>query len=132
MAALLGGRWRRSCQLCDEGEAVLGARCAGVLWEIDSAQSFGLDSLWFLGEIGELLRRVPLRIAEAQERGDLYAVINFRTGATNLVWLCLDAPDEARQQVEEAMDRWSHDGMHIQHYRALFALMHIGLYVGDA
>jgi hypothetical protein len=92
---------------------------------------FGMDSLWFLGELPELLRRQPLRVAEAQERGDLYAVINFRTGAPNLVWLAQDAVDEARRQVRDAMAHWSHSGVHIQHYRELFAHMHIDLYSGD-
>jgi tRNA A-37 threonylcarbamoyl transferase component Bud32 len=131
MAALLSGKWRRSCQLCDEGEAILRARCTGVTWELDSAQMFGMDALWFLGELRELLRRQPLRVAEAQERGDLYAVINFRTGAPNLVWLAQDSVDEARRQLRDAMAHWSHRGVHIQHYRELFSHMHIDLYSGD-
>ncbi len=131
MAALLAGRWRRSCQMCDEGEAILRTHCTGVSWELDSAQMFGMDSLWFLGDVRELSRRLPLRIAEAQARGDLYAVINFRAGAPNLLWLALDAVDEGRRQLREAMARWSRSGVHIQHYRELFSLMHIDLYIGD-
>jgi serine/threonine protein kinase len=131
MAALLAGRWRKSCELCDQGEAILRAHCTGVSWELDSAQMFGMDSLWFLGELRELARRQPLRVAEAQARGDLYAVINFRSGAPNLVWLALDAVDEGRRHVREAMARWSRSGVHIQHYRELFSLMHIDLYTGD-
>jgi hypothetical protein len=131
MAALLSGQWRRSCQLCDEGEAILRARCSGVSWELDSAQMFGMDSLWFMGELRELARRVPLRVAEAQERGDLYAVINFRSGAPNLLPLAFGSVDEARQQLREAMARWSRSGVHVQHYRELFSQMHIDLFTGD-
>jgi hypothetical protein len=131
MAALLSGRWRRSCQLCDEGEAILRARCTGVAWELDSAQMFGMDSLWFLGDLRELSRRLPLRVAEAQERGDLYAVINFRSGAPNLLSLAHDSVEDARRELRQAMARWSRSGVHIQHYRELFSLMHIDLYTGD-
>src|SRR5205823_14820842 len=87
MAAILSGRWRRCLELCDEGEGILRARSTGVTWELDSAQSFEMDALWFLGEWRELGRRLPLRIAQAQERGDLYAIISFRTGATHMHWL---------------------------------------------
>jgi hypothetical protein len=131
MAALLGGRWRDSRRLCDEGDALLRSRCTGVAWEIDTAQMFAMDSLWFLGELRELARRMPLRVSEAQARGDLYASINFRTGAPCLVWVAADEVDLARQHVADAMARWSRSGVHLQHYREVYSLVHIDLYGGD-
>jgi hypothetical protein len=131
MAALMNGSWKRACELSDDGEVLLRARCSGVAWEIDCAQMFVMDALWFLGELRELAQRVPLCITEAQERGDLYAVTNIRTGPPNLVLLVGDAVDEARRQLEEAMARWSQNGVHMQHFRELFALVHLDLYARD-
>ncbi len=131
MACLLSGSWRRAGELCDEGEEILRARCTGVAWELDTAQSFGMDSLWFRGELRELARRLPQRLAEAQARGDLYAVITFRTGATNLINVVNDDIASGRRQLDESMARWSQSGVHLQHYRELFARTHIDLYAGD-
>jgi len=131
MTHLLSGRWRRCLELGDEGDAILRARCTGVAWELDSVQMFGMDSMWFLGELRELALRLPRRIAEAQARGDLYAIINIRTGAPTLLWLVEDQVDEARRQLADAMSRWSRHGVHVQHYRELFSHIHIDLYAGD-
>jgi len=131
MAALLSGRWRRGNELCNEGEVTLRDHCTGIAWEVDTAQSFAMDCLWFLGELRELEGRLPIRIAEAHERGDLYASINFRTGAPNLVWLVAGDVEQARGQCNDAMARWSRRGVHVQHYRELFSQAHIDLYVGD-
>jgi serine/threonine protein kinase len=130
MAALLGGRWRDGRRLCDEGDALLRSRCTGVAWEIDTAQMFAMDCLWFLGELRELARRLPLRVAEAQARGDLYASINFRTGAPCLVWVAADEAELARRHVADAMARWSRSGVHLQHYRECYSLMNVDLYEG--
>jgi serine/threonine protein kinase len=131
MNALLSGRWKRACELCDDGEAILRARCTGVAWELDSAQSFGMDALWFRGELRELARRVPQRVAEALARGDLYAVITFRTGASNLTSVIHDDVDAGRRLLDESMARWSQSGVHLQHYRELYARLHLDLYAGD-
>jgi serine/threonine protein kinase len=130
MAALLAGRWRESLRLSDDAEAALRA-CTGVAWEMDSAQLFAVDSLWLLGRLRELARRAPVLLAEAHARGDLYATINLRTGSASLLPLLDDQPAEARRHIAEAMARWSRRGVHVQHNRELFALVHLDLYEGD-
>jgi hypothetical protein len=129
-AAYLAGRWARARALAAEGEAILRARCIGVLGEINSAQLFGVSSLWFLGELRELVRRAPQCIAQAEERGDLYSEVNFRTG-TNQAWLVAGDVDEARRQMDRAMASWSHRGVHMQHFFELYARAQLDLYVGD-
>jgi hypothetical protein len=130
VAAVLSGRWRRGRELCDEAELIFRTRCTGVVGEINSSQLFAMSALWFLGELRELGRRVPLGVAEALERGDLYALINFRTGV-NMTWLIKDEAAEGRRVVVDAMARWSHSGVHLQHYFELFSLAQNDLYCGD-
>jgi hypothetical protein len=83
------------------------------------------------GQIRELQRRVPAKLAEAQERGDLFAVINFRT--IPLCWslLAQDKPDEVRREVSEAMASWSHSGVHIQHWYEMLSLAYTETYAGE-
>ena len=50
----------------------------------------------------------------------------------NLVWLAADQPDEGERQANEAMEGWSHEGFHRQHYSHVLARIQTELYRGDA
>jgi hypothetical protein len=81
--------------------------------------------------MGELAKRLPALLADADRRGDLYTSVNLRIGYTNLMWLAADDVASARRHVKEAMAVWSHETFSIQHYRAMLAGANIDLYVGD-
>jgi len=74
---------------------------------------------------------VPLEVADALERGDLFSAVNMRTGLANLAWIAADDPVGARRVVAEAMASWSQQGFYLQHYFELVALAQIDLYEGD-
>ena len=59
MAAYLEGRWRKACALLDRGEKTLREHCTGVTWELDTAMSFQLRALLFIGDFPEIDRRLP-------------------------------------------------------------------------
>ena len=126
------GRWRDGRSHCDAAEAQLRERCQGVAWEVFTAQYFSLASLSYLGEIAEMQRRLPLVLRQAEERGDLNGVTTLKTSLTNIVWLAADAPDEARQQIDEAMRAWSRQGYQMQHYYTWYAAAQVALYLGQA
>jgi hypothetical protein len=132
VAAFLRGRWRESLLLCEQGNRVFRATCKGVAWEIDSIQLFGLSSLWHLGEIAELTRRLPLLVKDARERGDLYAQVSFGTIIAPFVQMAADDPSGARRAIDEALGLWSHQGVHVQHAYALYRQGEIDLYEGRA
>jgi hypothetical protein len=50
----------------------------------------------------------------------------------NLVWLAADQPDEGDRTASEAMDSWSHQGFHRQHYNHVLARIQTELYRGRA
>jgi tetratricopeptide (TPR) repeat protein len=130
ITAYCSGQWRRGAALCEEAEVILREQCTGTAWEVTSAHSFLLRSLSFLGEIKEVTRRMPVLIAAALDRGNLYATTELRT-RTNLVWLAADDPEGARREITEAMRRWSHGGFHRQHFNSLLAQAEIFLYRGE-
>ena len=50
----------------------------------------------------------------------------------NIVWLAADQPDEGERHANEAMEGWSHEGFHRQHYSHVLARIQTELYRGDA
>ena len=131
MSALLTGQWRTAAQLCERTLVVLRDQCTGVTWEMNCGESFLLYALLFLGEIGEVSRRLPALLTAARERGNRYFETELRT-RLNVVWLAADQPDEGERQANEAMEGWSHQGFHRQHYSHVLARVQTELYRGDA
>jgi hypothetical protein len=89
---------------------------------------FALSSLYWLGELDELRRRVPRRLREAEERGDRYAVANFQVGYCALALLLAGGLDEARRAVDGALSEWSRTGYHLQHWYQLLARVELDIY----
>lgn len=131
LAAYYQGRFRTALEACEEAEAIFRERCTGVAWEINTAATYSLASLFYLGETLELSHRVPLRLSEVRARGDLYAAVDLAAGRSAVAWLVGDDVSRARQEISAAMDHWSTRGFHAQHFWALFARVHLELYVGD-
>jgi tetratricopeptide (TPR) repeat protein len=130
-AAHLLGEWRSALEHCERAEPILRERCTGVGWELAIAHLYSLLSLQYLGELGELSRRLPVLIKEARERDDLHAVTNYQTRLSYIRCLAADDPDGARKEVREGIDVWYHKTYTSQHYFELLASVEIALYTGD-
>jgi hypothetical protein len=130
VAAYLEGRFRNALAAATEAERTFRDGCKDVAWEVDSSVLFGLWARYYLGEIEELSRLVPLRLREATGRGDLYVSTYLQTGLFNAVHLFRDDPESARRAAENAMARWSHQGFHIQHHHDFVARSQLALYEG--
>ncbi|MEP6707122.1 MAG: serine/threonine-protein kinase PknK, partial [Pyrinomonadaceae bacterium] len=131
VAAYLVGHWKTAAAQCERAAEILRDRCTGVTWELTIAHRFMLSALLYLGEVGEISRRVSGLLTAALEQGNLFAAVDLRT-RLNLIWLAADKPDEARQEVINALLAWPQEGFHLQHYTSLQALAQIELYTGDA
>ena len=92
--------------------------------------AFGLWALSHMGEFAELGRQWPRLLAEARDRGDLYAVMNLSTYLLSIVRLAADEPDLARDEVGQAMAHWSRGGYHVQHNDQAWGMAQIELYAG--
>jgi serine/threonine protein kinase len=125
------GRWAVARGHCERAETILRDHCPGMTWELDSARSFIGWSLTQMGDLAAMRRRIPVLIKEARDRGDLFLETNLASYASPLLWLADDDPEGGRSVVEDVMGRWSHRGVHSQHYMAITGLTHIDLYKGD-
>ncbi|MBI3693757.1 MAG: AAA family ATPase, partial [Acidobacteria bacterium] len=131
IAAHLQGYFPKAFELFERAEVIMRERCKGVAWELDSTQIFYLNELFWLGEWNELGRRLLRLIEQAQDRGDLYAASYMRTRSLYLLDLVADRPEKAREEQGRAMEGWSQQGFHIQHYWDLVARTEIDLYTGE-
>jgi serine/threonine protein kinase len=130
VAAYSMGEWKTAAERCERAAEVLREECTGVMWELSVANRFMLAALLYLGDIAEISRRVPVLLSTALEQGNIFAATDLRT-RLNLLWLAADNPDRARQEVIDALQQWTHEGFHLQHYTSLHALTQIELYTGD-
>jgi hypothetical protein len=94
------------------------------------AQNLVIWALMYLGELGEVSRRVPALLADARSRGNLYLAPELCT-RSNYAWLAADDPDEGEREKIETIARWSHKGFHRQHYSAMLARAQTALYRGN-
>jgi serine/threonine protein kinase/tetratricopeptide (TPR) repeat protein len=92
---------------------------------------FSLHSLWFLGELVEIAKRKTHMLADAEQRGDLYTLVNVRAALPMLTLLADDDIAAARESVKTAMSAWSYDGYSVQHWQAMVMEAFIELYSGD-
>lgn len=131
LAAYYIGDFRRAEEYSGAATAILQEQCTGVGWELNTLRTIELASLYYLGALGKLARRVPTHLREALDRGDLYAATDLSVGRANVAWLVRDDVDGAREAVATVMRQWSSRGFHAQHFFALLAEGQIALYTGD-
>jgi len=128
----LVGRWKESRLHQVEAERLFREAGSAVTWEAASARLFGVWSLFYLGELQELSRRLPALLDEARRRGDKYTTTSLQSGLAIVSLLAADQPKKARAQVSEVRGAWSTGSYQFQHYWSLLSDGMIDLYQGDA
>jgi serine/threonine protein kinase/tetratricopeptide (TPR) repeat protein len=131
-AAFLAGDWRRARDECEATEQILRDDWSGAVWEVSTARVFLHAALFFLGEVDQILHRMPPLLEEAEARGDLFSMVTIPSGHASVVWLAQDNPEEARRQSDSAMERWPSGTYTLQHYLALVSQVEALLYAGRA
>lgn len=133
LSLFLRGEWKESHELILSAEHLLLDEAATVGWNIDMCRIFQVAALAFMGRFAELARLLPLLIREAEEAGDEYLLTGLRGWRSNLVWLALDDPAEARRQASMATSSQVFDNrFHLHHYYELLCHAQIELYEGNA
>jgi eukaryotic-like serine/threonine-protein kinase len=94
-------------------------------------QVYLLSSLINLGETRDLASLLTHYVRDSMERGDYYAAAALKTWRSNVAWLVIDRPDEARRMALESPVQAIGDGFHLHHHHELLTHGHIDLYEGD-
>ena len=100
-------------------------------FELDTVNMFCCWSLYYLGEIGELSRRVPAMAEAATRNGNRYTAVTLRC-AFPIAWLARFEPDTIEAEIDAALGSWSTaDGSYqLQHLLALSSRLDLALYRG--
>lgn len=104
---------------------------AGMAFEEATAELYAIWPLYYLGDFGELRRRVHGLVSRAEARGDQYGKTSAATGLGGVAFVAEDRGAECVTLCESILARWtSKHGMQTQHYWATFALVQALLYDG--
>jgi ATP/maltotriose-dependent transcriptional regulator MalT len=123
--------WRRAQTGCDFAIALFRERCVDIGREVASLDVlFNLTALLNLGEVGELERRAPAVLEDAEARGDRYASTSLRSHVLPLLHLAAGRRDEARAAIAAAREGWSVKGWHLQHWGCAISESELALYEG--
>ncbi len=106
--AAVGTRARGSCR----------DRCVGLTWETNTAQNLVIWALMYLGELGEVSRRVPALLADARCRGNLYLATELTSRAATTSGSSETTPMAANAKRWRASHAGRSEGFHRQHYSA--------------
>jgi eukaryotic-like serine/threonine-protein kinase len=100
-------------------------------FELDTVNMFCCWSLYYLGEIGELSRRVPAMAEAATRSGNRYTAVTLRC-AFPTAWLARFEPDAIEAELDAALGSWaSTDGSYqLQHLFALSSRLDLAIYRG--
>jgi serine/threonine protein kinase/tetratricopeptide (TPR) repeat protein len=132
IAAMLQGRWNVSVNLLERARAIYTEQCVGVTAELHQVNHHLLSALFVQGNFLELEKRHPMLLRDAEERGDLLAEANLKTGYSLFHHLAKDDPASAQKQMLRALQIWSSKEFHSQHWQAMILQGAIHLYTGNA
>ncbi|MEY4509520.1 MAG: hypothetical protein RLZZ450_1642 [Pseudomonadota bacterium] len=128
---LLEGRFREAVRLTREAQQIIRERLNATLaWDLVTMVIFDLQATALLGNVREIVERVPEALRDAEARGDVYATTSCRTRRCIWAWLGPDQVETARQQVEIAGTQWVQAGYHLQHWYTTMARAEVDLYAG--
>ncbi len=114
---------------CRDAERVFRDNCSDVVWEVTQAQIYQTIAMAQMARYDELGPKLDLCMREARERGDVWGGTYFMSIGAMSIKLARDLPNEAAENVREAMGRWpSSSEFHSQHLFGLIAAAYIDLY----
>jgi ATP/maltotriose-dependent transcriptional regulator MalT len=84
-----------------------------------------------MGDLLELRRRHVRMLADAEQRGDLFTIVQLRATVSSVLSLAADDPETARRLGREALSNWTQSKFVAQHWQVMRSEVEIALYEGD-
>ncbi|HKP55429.1 MAG TPA: AAA family ATPase [Polyangiales bacterium] len=125
----LQGRWNECIAAARDSQELM-RRGATVNWDLAITIWWEMTSAAFVGDIKQLVSRVPEALRDAETRGDVYAATSFRTHRCSWAWLAADRPDLADHEIDIAERFWTPEGYQFQHWHMTYARSETDLYRG--
>jgi hypothetical protein len=126
------GQWRVARAQLEAGLRVMRDHGINARWEIDVIEMFHLAALAMLGELRELATLTPTLLHHAEDRGDVYAQNGLRSWRSNLTWLVLGKPDDARAHLLRVASQPNQPAdFHLHGYHQVMSAANVDLYLGD-
>jgi eukaryotic-like serine/threonine-protein kinase len=127
----LANRFRRCFDELTEAIEIYRTEIGRAGFEFDTVNIFRCWALYYLGELGELSRRVPAMAEAATRTGNRYTAVTLRC-AFPIAWLARLEPDEIEHELVDALASWSNAGStyQLQHLLALCSRVDLALYRG--
>ncbi len=130
-AAYLKGEFVESLDKAHEALGIAQKLGMSEFAEVNLMYQWIGEAYHWLGRFPELEEFLSRSIRDGEERGNLYLSTTLRTAALPFVRLAADDPVAAREEVKIALERWSPQRFHAQHFYALRAETQVDLYEGD-
>lgn len=104
-----------------------------LAYERATSSNYAMWFLYYMGRPKELRRRALEVVADAEARGDRYALNNTLAGLPSFHWLATDEPERAREGCNTVLGNWgASNGALMQYYYGVFGLAQVELYDGNA
>lgn len=136
--AYCAGRFHDAARACDRSLRILRGECRGVAWEIATVMSFLLTSLSMLGDLPALRETTERFTADAEQRGDLFGVIEGYSGECVLAWWSKGMGEHALARARDAVarqggdaERWPEKTYRRGQLTELMATVHLQLLAGE-
>ncbi|HEY2517857.1 MAG TPA: hypothetical protein VGI39_43605, partial [Polyangiaceae bacterium] len=130
-AYYLSGQMAKAREPFERAEITLRDRCIGVTYELASARMILYRTLVYLGELPELARVVDPALREAEQKGDLYTIVNLRTNCTPVLALARDDVAAAQRELDLVVPHLPKRGFHVQHALHYAVQGWVWLYAGE-
>ncbi|HEX5061815.1 MAG TPA: protein kinase [Kofleriaceae bacterium] len=125
-------RFRTALGVWTDAIASYRANVGRAGFELDTVSMFCCWCLYYMGEIGELSRRVPAMAEAADRNGNRFTTVTLRS-AFPIAWLVRLDPDAVEAGLDNAVASWTMpDGSYqLQHMFALCSRIELALYRQD-
>ncbi len=130
MALAHAGQFAAAPPEAAQAEEIFRRQCVDVWRDIDLTQAYTFLSLYYMGELAELGRRVPRRLQEARDHDDSYAAADA-VGRPSILWLARDDIAGAREALVDIRQPDATHPLDWPDYLRLFAETQVDLYAGD-
>jgi hypothetical protein len=130
-ASYFDGAWDDARKSFDKAAALLTEHCTGVAWELNTSRVHALKSLFQSGAWGEVARRLPPLLQEAQLRDDRLLEQGLVEGFLYFEALIMGDPERARHLIRRGLVGPALRTLRIENFWLVSAEVDIALYCGE-